>query len=192
MRHLLWSRPCRWRFGSENHPKDSFSRQIAAVNTLQKNIGHHNFLILYWLDDSSTRFFKSAPILKCTECVCFIAMDSPVFGLRPIRAARKRKLNAPKSLISTRPPFASSSSIRINIIFTAASISAFDKCFCLRESKLMSSDFVILNLWIRKKISLLLMQRSDLIYIVLPKQKSSHCFATMRAERSNQTWTHKK
>jgi len=36
------------------------------------------------------------------------------------------------------------------------------------------------------------MQHADLIYIVLPKQKSSHRFATMRAERSNQIWTHKK
>src|SRR3546814_855502 len=57
-----------------------------------------------------TRSRNSLPGLKCGTCLPGSATDSPVLGLRPIRAGRKCSEKLPKPRISIRSPAASARS----------------------------------------------------------------------------------
>src|SRR5208337_1263726 len=94
---------------------------------------------------SLSESFNCLPGLNFADLLAAISIDSPVFGLRPVRACRSDTENVPKPEMFTRSPWRSAAMTSSSTMLIARSASALLRG-SLFDNASMSSALVICNL----------------------------------------------
>src|SRR5271155_3804148 len=94
---------------------------------------------------SLSESFNCLPGLNFADRLAEISIDSPVFGLRPVRACRSDTENVPKPEMFTRSPWRSAAITSSSTMLIARSASALLRG-SLFDNASMSSALVICNL----------------------------------------------